>query len=151
MTYLLCIPATVIAAAAFIFARARRHQNSDAKLLEISRPDLVENLAEFSLHVDPDRLGLAIGGLPGLLAIYRACGAIATLIARHARRDPSGNNSLAEQMFVYSICARLLAIMAIGETFLRKVLPQWPPVFTASLARLFCDMGFTLDAMEIHA
>ena len=127
-----------------------RRSKPDRALYMESRPDLFHRLLPHAYNVDQDALIQAIGGIRGLFSIYSACGAIATLVARNARADGSGNQ-LAEEAFVYAMCARFLTLFAIGEAVLRHTLPVWPPVFTTSLAKVYVDMACTLEAMEIHA
>lgn len=144
------LPMLVIAIAAAILVRLYRRSLPTGILLEQSRPELLARLLPFARRGDYDRLHSVIGGFVGLICMYRACGAIATLVNRYAS-ESSRPSPLAEQVMIYAICGRMLVLGAMAEYLLRRALPAWPAVLTASLAQVYCDMGCTLEALEIHA
>lgn len=151
MTYLYAVPVLAVGFAVILLARLQNRKRTDVQLIERARPDLAERLMPFSCYMDRDELWAAIGGMDGLVAIYHACGAVATLVARHVRSKDAGAKPIEEQVFIAALCARFLALLAIGEAVFRKMLPIWPPVFAASLVQLFCSMTATLNALEIYA
>lgn len=138
----------VIAICALVVVRIIvRPLTSTGKLEEAARlNDLLPRLLPYAYHGDRARLMAAIGGVSGLRSMRRSCRAISILISRQARAD-GGSSRLAQQTFLYSIASSWVILGAIVETWIRALIPLWPPVLLIVAAQIYCEMAVTYEAL----
>jgi hypothetical protein len=98
-------------------------------------------------YMDKDELWKAIRGVRGVLVLYWAAGAIATLASREAAKNPARLDA-ARMIFFDALELRCIAVFALLEAVACVMSPHFPRALAATLVRLYCDLGCKLDALE---